>query len=79
MTTQTAAPEPATELPPAEITALAARYEAFGYDTPDDRLFALLCDVARMYAAGNRSEGIPLRITLDSLLESVADNIAPED
>ena len=69
----------APELDPAAITGLAARYEAFGYETPDDRLFALLCDVTRLYAAAQRTPGIPRADAVYDVLDALAGNLAERD
>ena len=69
----------ATELDPAAITGLAARYEAFGYETCDDRLFALLCDVTRLYAAAQCSPGIPRADAVCDVLDALAGNLTERD
>lgn len=69
----------APELDPAAITGLAARYEAFGYETPGDQLFALLCDVTRLYAAAGRGPGIPAADAVYNVLDALAGNLAERD
>lgn len=68
----------ATELPGDVIIAFAAQYEACGYDGTDSQLFSLLVDVATLYTARQHTGGeAPVWFTLDGILESVANNIAP--
>jgi len=66
-----------TELPPEQIAELAARYAAFGYETPTNQLFALLCDVTSLYAADQRTPGSAKADAVDSVLDAVAGNLTP--
>jgi hypothetical protein len=61
-------------------------YSAHGYTGISDCLFAMLCDLTGLYANRTRTPGttIPRHVTLidpefgAGILESVANNIAPE-
>jgi hypothetical protein len=76
------------EVPEGELVKFAVdKYTAHGYEGIDDCLFAMLCDLAGLYANRTRTPGtsIPRHITLidpetcdGGILQTVANNIAPE-
>jgi hypothetical protein len=86
--TATTAEEFELEAPEGELVKFAVdRYAAHGYEGINDCLFAMLCDLAGLYANRTRTPGtsIPRHVTLidpescdGGILQAVANNIAPE-
>jgi hypothetical protein len=76
------------EVPESELVKFAVdRYTAHGYEGINDCLFAMLCDLAGLYANRTRTPGapVPRHVTLidpescdGGILQAVANNIAPE-